>query len=537
MFPLGQYWAHWADLEWHLQHVAPGRVVVMAIGVSGAAGLRHAALCLHALGSLFALHLPPTARWTWVFIKGGRTLSETVTLHTRGPHHAHLLLPLSTLPYPAPSDPRWDYCAAHGAMGGLCDEHNPDPLPMPHPAPVARQAALAKVPIVVTAGARHQYLYHTLTTLLAAPGALRQNVLVVLGDAPPSTTSLLHLLDLNFTTVAVSGRDNDKLFRYYRAVFLLLERSFPDAPAVILLDEDVEVSPDFFSFFSQTLWLLHADPSLYCINAYSATGFRGIAHDPHTLVRGRVQVEWGYAVSLDFVRDVNTKWPSEPRRNDTLFYDEWLYRHGSNGRECVFPEVSRTKHFGVGVNTDAWSTEIYFLTKPLLRRPHVTLPDAAGMVLGAWQHSFDANLKSATPLTGNPCGRNFVPRVNTSTNFVFFYKQIRKPNGQPDYSNSNFYFAAKCLNAWGVSEQGMHHHVLTVRLSLHATLYLVGAPFSPYSHLCPPHVTPWQYATITPSEDQVLIDKIRHLEIGEFHVANLNMTTDYLAHLLSRRGT
>ncbi|XP_045114273.1 protein O-linked-mannose beta-1,2-N-acetylglucosaminyltransferase 1-like isoform X1 [Portunus trituberculatus] len=530
VFPLGQYWAHWADLEWHLQHVAPGRVVVLAIAVSGAVGLRHAAVRLAALGSLFAFHLPPTAHWTWVFIKGGRTLSETVTLHSRGTHHAHLLLPLSSLPYPPFSEPRWHYCATHGVMGGLCDEHDPDPLPPPKPAPVARQAALAHVPIIVTAGARHQYLYYTLTTLLAAPGALHHNVLVVLGDAPPSTTSLLHLLGLNFTTVAVSGRDNEKLFRYYRAVFRLLERSFPDAPAAILLDEDVEVSPDFFSFFSQTLWLLHADPSLYCINAYSATGFSGIAHDARTLQRGSVQVEWGYAVSLDFVRDVNTKWPNELPENDTLFYDEWIFRHGGRGRECVFPEMSRTKHFGVGVNTDAWSTEIYFLNKPVMRRPHVALQNVAGMVSGPWQRRFSASLASATPLTGNPCGENFVPRINISTNFVFFYKQVRKPDGQPDWSN--FYFAAKCLNAWGVSAQGLHQHVLTVRPSLHTTLFLVGTPFSPHGHLCPPHVTPWQYATLTSSEDQILIDRIRHLEIGEFHVANLNVTTDYLAHLL-----
>lgn len=420
-------------------------------------------------------------------------------------------------------------------MGGLCDEYSPDPLPPPPPAQLVRQAALANVPVIVTAGTRHQYLYHTLTALLAAPGALRHNVLVVLGDAPHSTTSLLRLLGLNFTSVAVSGQHNDKLFRYYRAVFSLLARSFPDAPAAILLDEDVEVSPDFFSFFSQTLWLLHADPSIYCINAYSATGFRGTAHDPHILLRGGVQVEWGFAVSLDFIREVNAKWPSEPQEGDTLFYDEWLLRHGGRGRECVFPEVSRTKHFGVGVNTDAWSTEVYFLSKPMVGRAHVPLRDVVGMVWGPWQRRFTANLRRATPLTGNPCGENFVPSVNTSTTFVFFYRQIRKPDGQPDYRN--FYFTAKCLNAWGVSEQGLHQRVLTVRLSLLATLYLVGAPFSPYGHLCPPHVTPWQYDTLTPHEDQVVINKIRELEIGEFHVANLNVTTDSLVELLAHRGT
>lgn len=419
-------------------------------------------------------------------------------------------------------------------MGGLCDEHSPDPLPPPPPAPVERQAALTHVPVIVTAGARHQYLYHTLTTLLAAPGALRHNVLVVLGDTPPPTVSLLRLLGLNFTSVAVSGQHNDKLFRYYRAVFRLLERSFPDAPAAILLDEDVEVSPDFFSFFSQTLWLLHADPSLYCINAYSATGFRGIAHDQHTLQRATVQVEWGFAVTLDFIREVNAKWPDEARQNETLFYDAWLLLHGARGRECIFPEVSRSKHFGVGVNSEAWSTEMYFLSKPLLGRAQVPLRDVADMAWEPWQRRFTASLRSAIPLTGNPCGKDFVPRVSTPTTFVFFYKLGRKRDGQPEYHN--FYFAAKCLNAWGVSNQGLHQGVLTVRLSLLATLYLVGAPYSRYGRLRPRHVRPWGTKTLTPKEEEVLITRIRELEIGEYHVANLNVTADSLLDLLAGRG-
>ncbi|XP_050721946.1 protein O-linked-mannose beta-1,2-N-acetylglucosaminyltransferase 1-like isoform X3 [Eriocheir sinensis] len=535
VFQLGLYWAHWADLEWHLQRVVPGRVVVLAVAVSGAVGLRHAATRLAALGSLFALHLPPAAHWTWVFVRGGRTLSETVTLPASGAHHAHLLLPLSTQPRPPDADPRWHYCAAHGAMGGLCDEHSPDPLPPPPPAPVARQAALANVPVIVTAGARHQYLYHTLTALLAAPGALRHNVLVVLGDAPQPTVNLLRLLGLNFTSVAVSGQHNDKLFRYYRAVFRLLERSFPDAPAAILLDEDVEVSPDFFSFFSQTLWLLHADPSLYCINAYSATGFRGIAHDPHTLQRASVQVEWGFAVTLDFIREVNAKWPSEPRENDVILYDAWLFQHGARGRECIFPEVSRSKHFGVGVNSEAWSTEMYFLSKPLVGRAHVPLLEVADMVWEPWQRRFTDSLRRATPLTGNPCGEDFVPRVNTPTTFVFFYKLSRKRDGQPDYHN--FYFAAKCLNAWGVSDQGLHQQVLTVRISLLATLYLVGTPFSPYGHLRPPHVRPWRSETLTAQEEEVVMNRIKQFEMGEYRVTNLNVTADSLLDLLAGSGT
>nr|XP_027221139.1 protein O-linked-mannose beta-1,2-N-acetylglucosaminyltransferase 1-like [Penaeus vannamei] len=317
VFPLGHYWAHYADLQWHLDRVAPGRILVLTVAVSGAMGLRQAALQLARLGSLFALHLTPMAHWTWVFVKGGRTISETVILQGLAQHQAHLILPLSDLPTPTtPSNQtlqqqRWHYCHLHAAMGGLCDEHTPDPLPPPPPPTLPRQSALAHVPVVVTAGARHQYLYHTLNALLTAPGAQRNNVLVVLGDAPQPTTQLLRLINVNFTKVPVLGEGNLKLFRYYRSVFQLVARTFPDAPAVIFLDEDVEVSPDFFSYMSQTLWLLREDPTLYCINGFSATGFEGRAFDKSQVIRGSVQVEWGYAVSLDFVREALASWIDE----------------------------------------------------------------------------------------------------------------------------------------------------------------------------------------------------------------------------------
>ena len=36
-----------------------------------------------------------------------------------------------------------------------------------------------------------------------------------------------------------------------------------------VLEEDLDVSPDFFSFFSQTVRLLEEDPSIYCISAWN----------------------------------------------------------------------------------------------------------------------------------------------------------------------------------------------------------------------------------------------------------------------------
>ena len=42
--------------------------------------------------------------------------------------------------------------------------------------------------------------------------------------------------------------------------------------AAILLEDDLEVAPDFFDYFAATLPLLERDPSLYCVSAWNDNG-------------------------------------------------------------------------------------------------------------------------------------------------------------------------------------------------------------------------------------------------------------------------
>ncbi|XP_045596390.2 protein O-linked-mannose beta-1,2-N-acetylglucosaminyltransferase 1 [Procambarus clarkii] len=544
VFALGSYWAHWADLEWHLDRVAPGRIVVMTVAVSGTMGLRHAAQCLAKLGSLMALHLTHRAHWTWVFIKGGRTISETSIIQGIASHSAHVILPLSHLQPPSTvgknqlvEKDRWQYCAAHGAMGGLCDESAPDPLPWPSAPPVERQWVLAGVKVVLTAGSRHQYLYHTLTTLLATPGAQQQNVLVVLGDAPSSTTRLLRLLSVNFIKLTVQGEGNSKLFRYYRSVFQVAARTFPDAPAVIFLDEDVEVSPDFFSFMSQTLGLLHADPTLYCVNSHSITGFSDRTFNPSRVFRGAVQVQWGYAVTPHFIKEALSKWPEVDHDTNIVIYDYWIYTHVRQGRECVYPEVSRSNHYGQGLNTDPLIAERVFLDKPLVLEAGVSLVGISRLKSADWRHDLSYNISSATPLLGNPCNADFIPKQNPKPQnnpqqlYVFYYRLDPTENGIPDVTQS--FNLQNCVGGWSISEQGHHDGVSIVTLSVLNTLYLVGVPFSSYSHLRPQGLPLWDINTI-PDEEYDMVEQ-NQLNRHKFTpiIANRNMTTSQLMTILS----
>lgn len=52
-----------------------------------------------------------------------------------------------------------------------------------------------------------------------------------------------------------------------------------------MLEEDIDVAPDFFSYFSQTVGLLEEDQSVYCVSAWNDQGYAHSTADPALLYR------------------------------------------------------------------------------------------------------------------------------------------------------------------------------------------------------------------------------------------------------------
>ena len=56
---------------------------------------------------------------------------------------------------------------------------------------------------------------------------------------------------------------------------------------VIIVEDDLEVSEDFFEYFEATLPILRSDPTLWCVSAWNDNGKRGIIDEtkPEMLYR------------------------------------------------------------------------------------------------------------------------------------------------------------------------------------------------------------------------------------------------------------
>jgi GNT-I family. len=102
------------------------------------------------------------------------------------------------------------------------------------------------VPVVIIASNRPHYLYRMLRSLLSAHGANPQMMTVFIDgyfDEPLEVTKLFGLRGIQHTPIGVR---NARISQHYKASLTATFNIFPDARYAIILEEDLDVSPDFF---------------------------------------------------------------------------------------------------------------------------------------------------------------------------------------------------------------------------------------------------------------------------------------------------
>jgi alpha-1,3-mannosyl-glycoprotein beta-1,2-N-acetylglucosaminyltransferase len=109
---------------------------------------------------------------------------------------------------------------------------------------------------------------------------------------------------------------------------------------VVILEEDIHVAPDFFSYMESTSSLLDNDPKIYAVSAFNDNGHLE-GGDPKRLLRSDFFPGLGWMMNRDLWKnELESKWPSG-------YWDDWLRDPDQrNDRQVIRPEVSRTYHFG-----------------------------------------------------------------------------------------------------------------------------------------------------------------------------------------------
>ncbi|XP_010725407.1 alpha-1,3-mannosyl-glycoprotein 2-beta-N-acetylglucosaminyltransferase, partial [Meleagris gallopavo] len=113
-------------------------------------------------------------------------------------------------------------------------------------------------------------------------------------------------------------------------------------PAAIVVEDDLEVAPDFYEYFQAVYPLLLADGSLWCASAWHDNGKEQLvdAERPELLYRTDFFPGLGWLLTARLWDELEPKWPP-------AFWDDWMRQpEQRRGRACVRPEVSRTVTFG-----------------------------------------------------------------------------------------------------------------------------------------------------------------------------------------------
>jgi hypothetical protein len=110
------------------------------------------------------------------------------------------------------------------------------------------------------------------------------------------------------------------------------------APGILFLEDDLEIAPDFFSYFEATVPLMANDNSIYCVSAWNDHGQRGRVNDNTALYRTDVMPGLGWYLNAKIGMELARKWPPTN-------WDDWMRLPAIKaGRSCIYPEVSSSQH-------------------------------------------------------------------------------------------------------------------------------------------------------------------------------------------------
>ncbi|KAM9783277.1 alpha-1,3-mannosyl-glycoprotein 2-beta-N-acetylglucosaminyltransferase a [Neosynchiropus ocellatus] len=132
-----------------------------------------------------------------------------------------------------------------------------------------------------------------------------------------------------------------KISRHYRWALNQVFKNF-SYTSVVIVEDDLEVAPDFFEYFTAILPLLKSDPSVWCASAWNDNGRDGFV-DPgraDLLYRTDFFPGLGWMLLKEVWEELEPKWPAS-------FWDDWMRQpEQRRDRSCIRPEISRTITFG-----------------------------------------------------------------------------------------------------------------------------------------------------------------------------------------------
>eukprot|EP00055_Hartaetosiga_balthica_P010437 m.44457 g.44457 ORF g.44457 m.44457 type:complete len:716 (+) comp7171_c0_seq2:129-2276(+) len=392
------------------------------------------------------------------------------------------------------SKKRRSFCSKYDGYGNICACDDPISLAIGDSNPTVIFPSLETTPtLIVASSKRPKYLLRAILSILRAQGAQRKNLLISIDgkDDTDEAVDVCRLLDLQVIVHNPQSSKAGKISQHYKFALSKSFSLFPNAEYLIVMEEDLDASVDFYKYFATTLPVLQNDNTLYCISAWNDQGYVHSSFDSQKLYRVETMPGLGWMLSRKlFKEELEPQWPGADKLWD---WDMWMRNNAiRKERECIIPDISRTFHFGAsGLNVNDYFQKLYFETHNLNKDANVEV-DISHMTAAKYDKYLDEYILDALVLNeayvieksdSNPCGVSIPKATPPSTKFVLYMKM----DHHDDFET--WKHLAKCWKLWDLDVRGFHKGVWRFYLE-ERPMVVVGTPFSPFSHHKPKHITP-----------------------------------------------
>jgi len=248
----------------------------------------------------------------------------------------------------------------------------------------------------------------------------------------------------------------------------------------VMIEDDLLLSPDFLRLFWSSAWLLQADRSLWCVSAWNDQGFPHTTADPKRLQRTDYFPGLGWMISAEIWAELREKWPDAP----TTGWDHWMrLTTTSKGRECVAPEINRSRHASArGTNViDNKPFERFTFEKKGVE----DFGDLSYLRRDRFEASMQAAVSKAAPdartlTTALEWPAIWGGRVTSEAALPWMAKL---PTATPTlllYTREQYKELAKPLGIWAESQRATHNGTISLHMPHGATLLLADRRKCPY---------------------------------------------------------
>ena len=225
------------------------------------------------------------------------------------------------------------------------------PSPPPLPPPTAPSFPIGKTALVVICYNRPQYLkrtlnsvlkhYHTGIDLFVSQDGRHAGVANAITDFISEAKGQHQIVveHLQHTNNRQGRNGYEKLAIHFGWILqnLFNQRKYT---RVILLEDDMEIAPDFFDYFLTLAPLYDQDETIMAISAFNDNGFKGYVSDAKAVVRSDYFPGLGWMINDRMWQEWGPKWPKG-------YWDDWLREPPQRkGRVTLRPEISRSFTFG-----------------------------------------------------------------------------------------------------------------------------------------------------------------------------------------------